>query len=327
MTSASGEYFTAKIDEAINQMETKMQLKPEKKKAKANFFNLLRVLLMLLIGVGVGYFIIGGLVSNNLSSDLKPELSRIEKILLIPAILIPIFLVIVVHELGHLLTGLAQGFKFQLFIVGPLGIKRDEETDRVKVYFNKELNLAGGLAATIPTREAPGNIRKFARLIIAGPLASLLLGGLLFVIAPYVSGFIGVLISIGSVFSFLIFLVTIFPVGSATFMSDGKRFLRLLKPETRAIELAIMRLGTTYTKTRSYEHLKVDDIELMKTDTSPMMHAMAYFYAYLHYLSLGQTEKAQAEEIVYREKAQSFPKGFRTAMEKEEARIKRTIAG
>ena len=41
-------------------------------------------------------------------------------------LLLSLFLAIAIHELGHLLAGLVQGFSFELFIVGPLGVKRDE---------------------------------------------------------------------------------------------------------------------------------------------------------------------------------------------------------
>ena len=37
------------------------------------------------------------------------------------------FVVLGVHELGHLIAGLVQGFRFELFVVGPLGIRREEE--------------------------------------------------------------------------------------------------------------------------------------------------------------------------------------------------------
>lgn len=295
------------------------------KKKPNQLLNALKIGLMILVGAGIGYFLIGEMLPKSLLSELKSDLGPIQKILLIPALIIPAFVVIAVHELGHLLTGLMQGFKFQLYIVGPLGIKRDEDTDRIKWYFNKELNVAGGLAATIPEEDDPANITKFARLVIAGPLASLLLGVLLLLIGRYFSGMIGLLMLFGGIMSLLIFVITIFPAGSPTFMTDGKRFLRLLKPETRTIEMAIMRLSAAYSKTRTYENLQVEDIELMKTDPTPMLNMMAYFYAYLHYLSIGAFEKAAEEEVVFRKKAEQFPKGFRSMMDKEIIRIRKRL--
>ncbi|MCB0651459.1 MAG: site-2 protease family protein [Saprospiraceae bacterium] len=101
----------------------------------------------------------------------KPKTIQGRTIMLL-GIFVMFFVSLGVHELGHLITGLVQGFQFQLFVVGPLGIKR--ETDGIKVYFNKNLGLYGGVAATSPVKDDPDNPLKFARLILAGPLSSLL---------------------------------------------------------------------------------------------------------------------------------------------------------
>ena len=87
---------------------------------------------------------------------------------------IPLMLLVIGwHELGHLITGLMLGFRFELFVIGPLGIKR--EGDKIKVYFNKNLGHYGGLAATTPVSDDPDNARKLGLICLAGPIASIIL--------------------------------------------------------------------------------------------------------------------------------------------------------
>ena len=82
-----------------------------------------------------------------------------------------LFIVLGVHELGHLITGLIQGFRFELFVVGPLGIKR--ENNRIKVYLNKNIAHYGGLASTLPRNDNAENSRILANICLAGPIASI----------------------------------------------------------------------------------------------------------------------------------------------------------
>ncbi|MGK7312515.1 MAG: hypothetical protein ACN0LA_09770 [Candidatus Longimicrobiales bacterium M2_2A_002] len=83
--------------------------------------------------------------------------------------------VLAVHEAGHLLAGRLVGFRFLLFIVGPLRVAR--EGDRVQVGWNRSLSLAGWLAATGPTPDRLERLRRRTAIMVAGgPLTSLAAG-------------------------------------------------------------------------------------------------------------------------------------------------------
>ena len=58
------------------------------------------------------------------AENLKPDTSTGKYIMIIGIIFIA-FIVLAVHELGHLIAGLINGFRFELFVVGPLGFKRE----------------------------------------------------------------------------------------------------------------------------------------------------------------------------------------------------------
>src|SRR5437868_5918014 len=82
------------------------------------------------------------------------------------------FLILAGHELGHVLAGQMVGFRFLLFVVGPLKFERKE--GRIRAGLNKTLALAGGVAASAPTDER--NVcKRMAVIMLGGPLASLLL--------------------------------------------------------------------------------------------------------------------------------------------------------
>lgn len=179
--------------------------------------------------------------------------------------IIIIFLVLGIHKLGHLLTGLAQGFRFELFVVGPLGIKRED--DKIKVYLNKDIQFYGGVAATLPRNNHPDNDKMFANILIAGPIASLLLAIILGVLYFLMDFEYSNFLFIGGLMSFGILLATTVPNKTGIFFTDRKRFQRLTSdgPE-REIELAVLRTTGAYGIDGSYVNANEDDIELMISD-------------------------------------------------------------
>ena len=50
-----------------------------------------------------------------------------------------------VHEGGHVVAGLLQGWKFYLLVVGPFKLYRDEKDDKVKFGLEKNMVLWGGI--------------------------------------------------------------------------------------------------------------------------------------------------------------------------------------
>lgn len=134
---------------------------------------------------------------------------------------------IAVHELGHLLAGLWQGNRFALYAVGPLLVLR--EGDRVRVRFNRSLSLWGGIAGTMPRpgARAADAVANFRRVVIAGPLASLLLAVVGALLATRASDATRLLGLTAALTSGLIAMVTMLPLKTGGFYSDGARWLML----------------------------------------------------------------------------------------------------
>ena len=180
-------------------------------------------------------------------------------------IILMLFVVLGVHELGHLITGLVQGFRFEIFVVGPLGIKK--ENNKIKVYLNKNIGHYGGIAATIPKNDNSENSKIFSKIILAGPIASFILALILFSLYFLLNLNKPVIILTGALASLGVFFITLIPMKTGMFFSDGKRYQRLTSngPE-KEVELAVLRVMGSYAKNDSYINVNPNDIEIMISD-------------------------------------------------------------
>lgn len=211
-----------------------------KKNTNLNWKGLAAIVLMAGVGLAVGYGIGKWVKNNDTTGDagtLAPE-GALEWVLFLLILGFSAWVVIAIHELGHLVAGLAQGFRFGLYIAGPLGFRN--EAGRPVAFWNRDNRSFGGIAATLPRRfQDPLLTRKFAWVVAAGPLTSLLwtfiglgLNGWFGSADPlplWAKGlaWFGLISGLGSLF---IFVATAFPVrSSGGFMSDGARLLSLLR--------------------------------------------------------------------------------------------------
>ena len=204
------------------------------KKKKVQLSHLLAGALIGSISAFSGFFLVTCMLrgSDALLGPIKPN-GPGEGLLYFAIAMVAIWVGIAVHELGHLLAGLFQGFRFALFTVGFLGIRAGK--DHLEVFFNRDINSFGGLAATFPATWNGEDLRKkFALVVAAGPISSLLFGVVSLVFAwtwmlnngP--KAFVFALFCLG-VLSLLLFVVTAIPNRTGGFTSDGGRFLALLR--------------------------------------------------------------------------------------------------
>lgn len=241
------------------------------------------------------------------------------RVLSLIGILLVSFFTLGIHELGHLITGLVQGFKFQLFVVGPLGIKRDN--DKIKVYLNTNMAYYGGIAATSPKGDAPDNAKKFARVILAGPITSLLFGIICLVIAT-IPALPTLLFFSGGLISIALFFATTIPSKTGLFFTDRKRFQRLITPgKDQEVEMAMLRISGVQSRDNSYKNLNEKDIHLLVSDSYPFIRFFGLFCLLCHHI---ETEKEIPShvKITYDELAKKMSKNVVNTFEKEMNQIK-----
>ncbi len=138
------------------------------------------------IGLSLGLLIVGGFVGYGLGNSgvlesYMPEKEDFHWYQIIYFFLL-YFLVVAVHELGHLLTGLAMGYEFYLYVVAFFGLRREDDGS-IKPYFNKDVGSFGGVAATFPKANQEFRADDFSKVVIAGPIVSLVLAIVCFAVA------------------------------------------------------------------------------------------------------------------------------------------------
>lgn len=145
----------------------------------------------------------------------------------LPAGIVSLFVIVLVHELGHLIGGRIQQFRFQMLVVGPLAVERDATTDRVSLKFNRNLELAGGVAGCFPVGEHD-LVRRMIWMVLGGPIASVVFCGMS-IAAAFVlpqGWWTSPLTLLGAV-SLLLGAATLIPMRNGSFVTDGKRYLQL----------------------------------------------------------------------------------------------------
>jgi hypothetical protein len=147
---------------------------------------------------------------------------------------------IVLHELGHVAAGLLSGFRFYLFVIGPLRIVNDN--GRLRVHYNRFGTSWGGLAGCAPVTDLPNMRSRMLWFAAGGPLFSLL-GGLIVFPAYSVAVSHPALSLIGIVLggvSFLLAVVTLIPNRLSGWVSDGARIRMLLRNDREAMRWMAM---------------------------------------------------------------------------------------
>lgn len=231
--------------------------------------------------------VIGVPLTSGILEELKPE-TRTGKVGIIVGIVFMAFLALAAHELGHLLVGLWHGFRFELFVVGPLGIKRKGKA--IKVYFNKDLNYFGGVAATSPRKPDANNGVKFAYVLLAGPMASLLFAVVCALLAFALGRPLGAALIVGAGISIAIFLATTIPSKTGVFFTDRKRYQRLRTPgEAQRTELAILNIIGITAKENSYKNITMEDIEVLRNAELPFFRWFGLFCQICFLLDQNQT--------------------------------------
>jgi hypothetical protein len=154
------------------------------------------------------------------------------------ACLIALHLILLAHELGHLLGGRLVGFRAFLLIVGPVRVERSG--DRWRLHRNRSAALWGGLAGSAAT-DARDLRRRTTVMVAGGPLVSLLGGvaalvgywalhpALLNANSPYGRVVLAFVLLSAGVASISIGVATLIPMRTSGFLSDGARLLRLAR--------------------------------------------------------------------------------------------------
>jgi Zn-dependent protease len=255
---------------------------------------------------GIAGAIIGGgliflcikLIPPELINQLKPH-SAAEKIVFVAGSFVALFVTLCIHELGHLVMGIVQGFRFELFVVGFLGVRRNGEN--IQFYFNKQASTMGGVTATSPRSQDPDNRLKFARMVLAGPLTSLVYALLCVFILAFSDTIFSPFFAVSAVASFGFFLVTTIPTKSGVFFTDRAKYQRLMNTgKTGDIEQALLETIAQNFIDNSCKNISVDRVRIVQTDPDAVVRFWGYFFEFQYYIDHGDPENAARvrEELI-----------------------------
>jgi hypothetical protein len=142
--------------------------------------------------------------------------------------LIAYFISAIVHELGHVLMGIINGWKFYMLVIGPFELKRENPEDKVKLRFEKNVMMWGGMGGSYPTEDRPENLKIWSSVLMAGPIASLLLGTIVLPLAVFTKSLFLLMLSVEALVLGIICGLPI-PMKTGFLYTDGGRWNRLRK--------------------------------------------------------------------------------------------------
>lgn len=292
---------------------------PHKSSSLANTLNRV-VLLLAFIATGVA---IGSLFASA-GSPLRDGLAG-----LTPAVLLWVFplgyLSICLHEAGHLLAGRLVGFRFLLFVAGPLKISRANlgQAARVEIGLNLNPGLFGGLSASQPLDFQDLN-RRFAWVAAGGPLASLGLGLLGLGGAAWLREsqlYLAFICGMAALVSLGIFCATLIPMQAAGYPTDGAQLLALRRGgEVGRLRALLIMLQASSTRGVRPRDLDEDLLaQAMACRSGSYLDVLPTIYAFYKALDAGQIPAAGAYLDAALSGSDLLPQGFRQALRLEAA--------
>lgn len=281
-----------------------------KKAKKPRWQAVAMALVMGAAGAGFG-FLLAKAGMEFLPSSLSLKALTAWDLLALPAIIV---FVLGFHEAGHLAGGMSRGMRFLLFIAGPLGWVRSKEGVKFRWFFN--LGTLGGVAAAMPVPGLPLK-PQLTRLVVGGPLASLVLAVIGFAIFWAVPGRVGAYALVTAGLSLAIFVVTAVPMRSGGFMSDGMQLLQLRRNpamvERRARLLALMGQGLAGMRPRDYDAQALGHAQAITGDET-VYDVGVWLYSYFNALDAGDIDAAGKWLARIEPLVDDYPDGFRQSL-------------
>ena len=209
--------------------------------------------------------------------------------------IIAYFISTIVHEMGHVTCGLLNKWRFWLLVVGPFKLYREDMNLKIRFGLEKDLTLWGGCGGTFPEKEDETAIETFAKILLAGPLASFILGVVFMIIFAFSKSELTLMIGMIGIAEGI---ACILPMNIKTgiLYNDGSRFKRIVKggkerDEENAL-LSIVIKTMLYGDKAVFEEEKLD---ILKCSDDVDLKYYGLFYSFLN--AKGRKDEAAMERI------------------------------
>jgi hypothetical protein len=198
-----------------------------------------------------------------------------------------------VHELGHIVVGLINGWKFLLLVIGPLGVKADQN-GRIKFYLEKQITLWGGVGGTIPKSASEDNIKVWSKGLLGGPIASIVMGIIFLPIGIITKNMFFLLLG-AMALGMGITCILPLPLKTGILYTDGGRWMRLHKGGQEADEeMALFKIVENEATSGDFSEIDLSYIEALTRSKDTGIKYYGYYYLYQYYKTLCNKEKMQS---------------------------------
>lgn len=242
---------------------------PKSQSKKWNLQKILPVAIFLIVGFAGGFCI--GRVLDDLSGLYQGLPFPLPFVITMVYLLIAIYVQLILHESGHLVCGLASGYRFSSFRVGSLMLFKDG--DRLKF---KTLSIAGtgGQCLMLPPQNEDGRI-PFQLYFLGGVLANFI-SSAIFALLYFVTSrtsILSPLLGALAIIGLTIGLMNAIPLRLTMLDNDG-RTLRTLKKDPQAV-LAFSQMMQIHSRIAAGDRVKDMPQYLFQTpDSADMTNAM-----------------------------------------------------
>jgi hypothetical protein len=235
------------------------------------------------------------------------------------------FLVVAIHEAGHAIAGSWVKFDFRMYVVGPFMWDKEESGWTFK--WNRNLNLSGGLVICLPT-SSENLAKRFSIYALGGPVASFIFTAFAYgakqvisIINPHDNlalNLAGSLFALMSFISLLVFIMTLIPLHTGGFYTDGARALRFLRGgDTSRFEILLMKIITSSSGGIRPRLLNMEEINealaLAIKLKAPMKVYLSYYF-YQFAFDDGNFDEAERHLKEYLAEIENIPKGIRGSL-------------
>jgi hypothetical protein len=228
---------------------------------------------------------------------------------LILTFIVGYFIAGIVHELGHVIVGLIQGFRFYMLVVGPIGIVKDLN-GKVRIYFEKRVSFWGGVGGTVPQKEESQVLDKFSKILLGGPIFSIIFGAILLPLGVLWENIY--LVMLGAM-PIGMGIVSLIPMRAGAFYSDGGRWFRIRNEKTRAIEAALLNITMSLVvNDDSHKNISVNDIDTVINSSDAGTRYMGHYFACMRYKDRGEKENYEKAKILLDEASKTVSKQIRS---------------
>ncbi len=271
---------------------------------------------LMVLGGGVGF------LAAKFGMEAAHMASASQVIVFIIFILPIFFLVIGIHEAGHALAGSLVNFEFRMYMVGPFMWDKEERGWKFK--WNKNLNVSGGMVICLPstTENLP---KRYSIYALVGPAASLMFAAIAFgakmtiaTINVHNSLWLDVIIMLFTLMSFLsllIFILTIIPLHTGGFYTDGARAWHFLRGgDTARFETLLMKTISSAAggiRPRLLNKEEINEALILANKLDSHMKVYVLYYVYHFAFDEGRYDEAEVYLKNYLAELESIPKGVR----------------